>query len=218
MGTVSRHQHAASYHIAVFQSDVNLLLGTRHAGYALRAVQRNAWRFTQERKQTQPDIMQLRNVPQRCQTVVLRVESHKSGMAAIADVYGVDCRCAIGNRLPDANSRQLLTSARRQRNRSGVKAGMTVGFRRFRFNQVYRQRPMTELRDGQRQRRACHAAANDNDAHCCRAAAINASMSSAFFTTPAVRFSLPVSVMTMSSSIRTPMPRYASGTSASGAI
>ncbi len=50
-----------------------------------------------------------------------------------------------------------------------------TGFRRFRFNQVYRQRPMTELRDGQRQHRA-HAAANDNDAHCCRAAAINASI------------------------------------------
>ncbi len=38
------------------------------------------------------------------------------------------------------------------------------------------------------QRCARHAAANDNDAHCRRAAAINASMSSAFFTTPVSGF------------------------------
>ncbi|MND85674.1 hypothetical protein D3C80_776090 [compost metagenome] len=161
--------------------------------------------------------MQLNHVPQRVNTVILRIQRHETGMAAIADMHGVDCGCTIGNGLPDTHASELLASALRQRNRSGVKTWVIRNLRGNGFDKMNRQLPLGELRNRQCQRRASHAATHDDDTHA-RAAAISASISSAFFTTCAVRFSLPVSVMTMSSSIRMPMPRYSAGTSASGAM
>ena len=205
--TVSGDHHATGNNLAIFQRDLNMFLRTRHAGYAIGTMQRDARRFAQQRKQTQPDIVQFYHLAQRWNTVFLRIQRHKSGMAAIADVNRFDCRCAIGNRLPYANSRQLLAGPCRQRDRPGVKPRMAVSFRFARFYKMNRQSPMAELRNSQRQRRANHTTTDDNHAHCSRAAAIKASMSSALFTTLAVRFSLPSSVMRMSSSIRMPIPR-----------
>ena len=205
--TVGGHQQATINHFAIFQRNFYALLRARHAGYAIGAVQCDARCFAQQRKQTQPDVVQFYHLAQSRNTVFLRIQRHKSGMTAIADVNRFNGRCAIGNRLPYANSRQLLAGSCRQSDRPGIKPGMAVSFRFARFYQMNRQSPMAELRNGQRQRRANHTTTNDNHAHCSRAAAINASMSSAFFTTLAVRFSLPSSVMRMSSSIRMPIPR-----------
>ena len=161
--------------------------------------------------------MQFNHLPQRINAVILCLKGDKPGMTPVADMNGFDGRGAIGNRLPDAAARELLASALRQGDSASVKSRMARRLRRNRFDQMDRQLTLGQGREGQRQRRSRHASANDDDTHA-RAAAISASISSAFFTTDAVRFSLPVSVITMSSSIRMPIPRYSTGTSASGAI
>ncbi len=88
----------------------------------------------------------------------------------------------------------------------------------LRFNEVDRQRAAGQTGDGQRERRPGHPAADDQHAHDWRAAAISASISSRLLHHAGSGFSLPSSVITMSSSIRMPMPRYCAGTSASVAI
>ncbi len=88
--------------------------------------------------------MQLRNDPTRCCNP--RVESQpKSGHIRDRRTCTVLPPLRNGNAPPDANSRQLPTAPAASANRSGRQSrDTTVGFRRFRFNQVYRQRPMTE--------------------------------------------------------------------------
>ena len=56
--------------------------------------------------------------------VILGIERNKTGVAAIADVNGIDRRRALGNRLPDTQPRQVLAGPLRQRNRAGIKAWM----------------------------------------------------------------------------------------------
>ncbi len=162
--------------------------------------------------------MQLHDVSEGINAVVLRLQRHKACMAAIAHVNGGDGGGARSNMLPDTDPRQMLAGALSQRDSAGIKTRMCLLFRSGGFDKMHRQRAVRQARDSQRKRSAGHPAANDNYAHECFAAAISASISSAFFTTLAVRFSLPFSVIRMSSSIRIPMPRYWGGTSASGAI
>ena len=204
--------------LAVIKLYADRLVTTRNGRDARRAVQMNARRFTQQAEKPLPGVVQLHHVSQRLRLVIARVQRHKTGVAAVANVNGGDRRRTGRERLPDANARQLAAGAVGKRDGAGVKSRMRGGFRRAGFHQMHRQRAMGKTRESQRKRCASHAAAGDDHAHERRAAAISASISSADFTTLAVRFSLPVSVMTISSSIRIPMPRYSSGTSASGAI
>ncbi len=216
--TISRDQQLPFQRLAVIKLYADCLVTACNSRHARRTMQMNARRFTQQAEEPLPGVVQLHHVPQRLRLVIARVQRHKTGVAAVADVNGGDRRGAGRERLPDANARQLTTGAVGKRDSAGVKARMRGGFRRAGFHQMHLQRAMGKTRERQRKRRASHAAAGDNHAHERRAAAISASISSADFTTLAVRFSLPVSVMTISSSIRMPMPRYSSGTSASGAI
>ena len=52
-------------------------------------------------------------------TVIMRVQGHKTSMAAIANMNSVNRRRTVCNRLPDANTRELLTCSLRQRNGAG---------------------------------------------------------------------------------------------------
>ena len=215
--TVRSDQKLAFKDGAAFQGHADRRVTPAHAGHARGAMQRDARRVLEQAEQTQSDVVQLNNLTQGINPVILRVQRDKACMSAIADVNGPDRRSTVGNRLPDPNAGKLLAGALRQRNGAGIKTGVVRRLWRNGFYQVHRKLALRHMRNGQRQRGPGHAAAHDNHAHA-RAAAISASISSAFFTTLAVRFSLPVSVITISSSIRMPIPRYSSGTSASGAM
>lgn len=87
-------------------------------------MQRDARRILEQTKQTQSDVVQLDNLTQRVNAVILRVQRDKASMAAIAYVNGFNCRRAIGDGLPDANTGQLLAGTLRQGNSAGIKTGM----------------------------------------------------------------------------------------------
>ena len=83
--------------------------------------------------------MQLDNLPQRLDPVIVGIQRHKPGVPAIADVNGADRRRAIRYRLPDPNTRKLLTGSLRQRDSAGVETGMIGRLRRDRLNQMHRK-------------------------------------------------------------------------------
>ena len=89
-------------------------------------MQRYARCFTQQCKQPLPDIVQFDNLSQRRQLVIFCGEGDESGVTTIADMHGGDGSCAIRQRLPNADARQLLTGTRRQRYRSSIKARMSM--------------------------------------------------------------------------------------------
>ncbi|MNT45570.1 hypothetical protein D3C72_1821640 [compost metagenome] len=108
-------------------------------------MQRHAWRVLQQTEQALSDVVEFDHLPEGINVVILRIESHKTGMAAIADVNGVNRRGALGNRLPDAQARQVLTGALRQRNRAGIKAGMLCRLWRNGFHQMNRELAARQL-------------------------------------------------------------------------
>ena len=126
MGAISGYQHAARQRLTTLQRHFNVTLSTGNVSHAIRAMQRYARCFAQQCKQPLPDIVQFDNLPQRRQLVIFCGEGDESGMTTIADMHGSDGGCAISQRLPDANARQLLTGTRRQRNRSPIKARMSM--------------------------------------------------------------------------------------------
>ena len=124
MGAVSGYQHAPRQRLTTLQFHLNVTLSTSSVSNAIRTVQRYARRFAQQRKQSLSDIVQLDNLPQRRQLIIFCGEGDESGMTAIADMHGSDGGCAISQRLPDADTCQLLAGARRQRNSPAIKARM----------------------------------------------------------------------------------------------
>ena len=126
MGAISCYQHAARQRLATLQRHFNVTLSTGNVSHAIRAMQRYARYFAQQCKQPLPDIVQFDNLPQRRQLVIFCGEGDESGMTTIADMHGSDGGCAIRQRLPDADARQLLTGTRRQRYRSSIKARMSM--------------------------------------------------------------------------------------------
>ena len=126
MGAISGYQHAARQRLATLQRHFNVALSTGNVSHAIRAMQRYARCFTQQCKQPLPDIVQFDNLPQRRQLVIFCGEGDKSSVTTIADMHGGDGSCAISQRLPDADARQLLTGTRRQRNSSSIKARMRM--------------------------------------------------------------------------------------------
>ena len=92
--------------------------------------------------------MEFNNLTQRVDTVIMGIQRHKTGMAAIAHVHGVNCRGAIGNRLPDANAGQLLAGPLRQGNGARIKTRMILCLRRNGFNQMYRELALRQMRNG----------------------------------------------------------------------
>ena len=126
MGAISGYQHAARQRLATLQRHFNVTLSTGNVSHAIRTMQRYARCFAQQCKQPLPDIMQFDNLPQRRQLVIFCGEGDESGMTTIADMHGSDGGCAISQRLPDADARQLLTGTRRQRYRSSIKARMSM--------------------------------------------------------------------------------------------
>ena len=126
MGAISGYQHAARQRLATLQRHFNVTLSTGNVSHAIRTMQRYARCFAQQCKQPLPDIMQFDNLPQRRQLVIFCGEGDESGMTTIADMHAGDGGCAISQRLPDADARQLLTGTRRQRNSSSIKARMRM--------------------------------------------------------------------------------------------
>ena len=126
MGAISGYQHAARQRLTTLQRHFNVALSTGNVSHAIRAMQRYARCFAQQCKQPLPDIVQFDNLPQRRQLVIFCGEGDKSSVTTIADMHGGDGSCAISQRLPDADARQLLTGTRRQRNSSSIKARMSM--------------------------------------------------------------------------------------------
>ena len=126
MGAISGYQHAARQRLATLQRHFNVTLSTGNVSHAIRAMQRYARCFTQQCKQPLPDIVQFDNLSQRRQLVIFCGEGDKSSVTTIADMHCGDGSCAISQRLPDADARQLLTGTRRQRYRSSIKARMSM--------------------------------------------------------------------------------------------
>ena len=126
MGAISGYQHAARQRLTTLQRHFNVALSTGNVSHAIRAMQRYARCFAQQCKQPLPDIVQFDNLPQRRQLVIFCGEGDKSSVTTIADMHGGDGSCAISQRLPDADARQLLTGTRRQRNSSSIKARMRM--------------------------------------------------------------------------------------------
>ena len=126
MGAISGYQHPARQRLATLQRHFNVALSTGNVSHAIRAMQRYARCFAQQCKQPLPDIVQFDNMPQRRQLAIFCGEGDKSSVTTIADMHGGDGSCAISQRLPDADARQLLTGTRRQRNSSSIKARMRM--------------------------------------------------------------------------------------------
>ncbi len=83
--------------------------------------------------------MQLDDLPQCLNSVIVGIQRHKPGVAAIADVNGADGRRAVRYRLPDANARKLLAGSLGQRDGAGIEAGMIGRLRRNRLNKMHRK-------------------------------------------------------------------------------
>jgi len=154
--TVGRDQQLPFQRVAVIKLYADCRFTAGNARHARRAVQMNARRLAQQAEKPLTGVMQLHDIPQCLCLVVARVQRHKPGVTAIADVNGGDGRSAGRERLPDANARQLAAGAVGKRDGAGVKPRMRGGFRRAGFHQMHRQRAMGKAGDRQRKRRASH--------------------------------------------------------------
>ncbi len=186
---------------------LTLLLAAADRFHFRRTVQGDARRLAQQTKQPLADIVEFNHLPQRRQAVIGRRQVHKTSVTTVADVDPLDGRRSFSQGLPDTNARQLLAVPAARAIARSSKPGWRDECGSCASIRWTGRAPPVKREMASAERRAGHPAADNQHAHDWRAAAISASISSAFFTTLAVRFSLPSSVMTMSSSIRMPMPR-----------
>ncbi|MNC63056.1 hypothetical protein D3C75_1131460 [compost metagenome] len=80
--------------------------------------------------------MQFNHLPQRLHLIVLRVQVHKTGMPAIADVDVCDCRGTVPQGSPNADTSQLLAGSLRQSDSPCIKAWMRTIVRPSGLHQI----------------------------------------------------------------------------------